>query len=330
MASMIVDDVPRSASAADAAAAVNSIEMVLAALEPGAAQPNGGPAAAAVDAQSKSLGADSLLRPVSSRAARRPTCCPPPQSPDPSRPKGSFAPRVVGRGAPLRHVRRQRKSGSRHGCCNCRCRHRSARRVGRDAARASTCELSMGSLLSPPPATSIFQLRHAVPAPPSLTLPICARPGAAAGSKPPPLPFTPRTIRIKGLRGRPFLFSTVLATPSLALPICATLRSRIGLANPPDQAVAVGGVRGRAVRPGWCTCSGCHGRRRSRSSGSTTARPSTGSYFNYIPCAVVGLSRSAAIAVERFGGVVLVLTPFSSWSTAAQPIALTINSTYFF
>jgi hypothetical protein len=42
------------------------------------------------------------------------------------------------------------------------------------------------------------------------------------------------------------------------------------------------------------------------------------------------LSRSAAIAVERFGGVVLVLTPFSSWSTAAQPIALTINSTYFF
>jgi hypothetical protein len=37
MASMIVDDVPRSASAADAAAAVASIEMVLAALEPGAA-----------------------------------------------------------------------------------------------------------------------------------------------------------------------------------------------------------------------------------------------------------------------------------------------------
>jgi hypothetical protein len=166
MASMIVDDVPRSASAADAAAAVTSIEMVLAALEPGAAQPNGGPAAAAVDAQSKSLGADSLLRPVSSRAARRPTCCPPPQSPDPSRPKGSFAPRVVGRGAPLRHVRRQRKSCSRHGCCNCRCRHRSARWVGRDAARTSTCELSMGLLLSPPPATSIFHLRHAVPAPP--------------------------------------------------------------------------------------------------------------------------------------------------------------------
>ena len=104
MASMIVDDVPRSASAADAAAAVTSIEMVLAALEPGAAQPNGGPAAAAVDAQSKSLGADSLLRPVSSRAARRPTCCPPPQSPDPKSARRFFrtSRRREGRAAPPR------------------------------------------------------------------------------------------------------------------------------------------------------------------------------------------------------------------------------------
>jgi hypothetical protein len=267
MASMIVDDVPRSASAADAAAAVTSIEMVLAALEPGAAQPNGGPAAAAVDAQSKSLGTDSLLRPVSSRAARRPTCCPPPQSPDPSRPKGSFAPRVVGRGAPLRHVRRQRKSCSRHGCCNCRCRHRSARWVGRDAARTSTCELSMGLLLSPPPATSIFHLRHAVPAPPSLTLPICARPGAAAGSKPPPLPFSTPNHRNKGFE-RPTLLVQHCPSPTEPRPFHlrhAAVEDRLGQPAGP----------------------GCRGRWHSRSSGSAGM------------VHLLRLSRSAAIAVER-------------------------------